>query len=511
MPILRFFRTFLIRTTALIAAYIVAVLGITAVIPPPDAVGMDSEARSVEDVSFLADTSWIDDSGNRHLKQRIFDEVFSLIEEAHQFLLIDMFLFNDWQGPAAETHRGLSSELTEALVARKQQDPTLPIVFITDPVNSIYRGLDSSHLIILRNAGILVVESDLSKLQDSNPLYSGLWRTLIKPFGNVRADTVKNPLGDGRVSLRSVLTMANFKANHRKLIIAGRKSGSNKAIVMSANPHDGSSAHRNVALSFTGSAVNDLLQSELALLTLSAEYNDQQTVDKMVTQLRTLTGLVLIDQAVKVVRVNSESSDGAADQAIVQVLTESRIRDRIIQTLDTAGEGANVDLLMFYLSDRGIIAAMKGAQKRGANLRVLLDVNKDAFGRTKNGVPNRPVATELEAAGISVKWCATKGEQCHAKMLLWSGVGDEPRYGLLLGSGNYTRRNLQDFNLETNVLLEAAFDHEAIVEARQYFVDQWQNDTPGRNYSYNYEEYSDTSWRLKLEYRLREASGFGTF
>ena len=142
---------------------------------------------------------------------------------------------------------------------------------------------------------------------------------------------------------------------------------------------------------------------------------------------------------------------------------------------------------------------------------MILDVNKDAFGRTKNGVPNRPVAAELEAAGIAVKWCATKGEQCHAKMLLWTGVGDETQDGLLLGSGNYTRRNLQDFNLETNVLLLAPAEHAAIAEARQYFINQWQDDTPGRTYSYSYSEYADTSLRLRLEYRAREATGFGTF
>jgi len=167
--------------------------------------------------------------------------------------------------------------------------------------------------------------------------------------------------------------------------------------------------------------------------------------------------------------------------------------------------------VMFYLSDRGIINAMKEAKKRGVRLRVMLDVNKDAFGREKNGVPNRPVAAELHAAGIEMKWCATQGEQCHGKMLLWSGVGDDTRDGLLLGSANYTRRNLKDFNLETNVLLMAAPEFEPIAQARQYFLEQWNDNTPNRTYSYDYSEYADTSLRLKLEYRLREATGFGTF
>ena len=510
MPILRFLRAFLFRVVALLVAYILAVIVINSLTPPPDAVAMDAKARTVDEVSFLADISWIDDSGNRQLEQQIFDEVFTLIEEARHYLLIDMFLFNDWQGPAAETHRALSSELTAAIVARKQQDPAFPIVFITDPVNSIYRGLDSVHLTKLRDAGVLVVETDLTQLQDSNRFYSGLWRTLIQPFGNAKADTINNPLGDGRVSLRSVLSMVNFKANHRKLIIAGREDGSSKAIVMSANPHDGSSAHRNVAMSFTGNAVLDLLNSELALLALSAEYNDKEAVEKMVAQLSASQVTALADVNT-LTTTNGEVLQNVLDSTHLRILSESSIKDQIIQTLDNAREGASVDLLMFYLSDRGIIAAMKAAHQRGAKLRVILDVNKDAFGREKNGVPNRPVAAELAAAGIPVKWCATKGEQCHGKMLLWSGVGAQTRDGLLLGSGNYTRRNLADFNLETNVLLMASARHEAIIDARQYFNEQWDDDTSGRTYSYKYDEYSDASLWLKLEYRLREATGFGTF
>ncbi len=50
---------------------------------------------------------------------------------------------------------------------------------------------------------------------------------------------------------------------------------------------------------------------------------------------------------------------------------------------------------MFYLSERQIIKALIAAQQRGVQVRVLLDPNKDAFGREKNGIPNRQVAAEL--------------------------------------------------------------------------------------------------------------------
>ncbi|HCD06420.1 MAG TPA: phospholipase, partial [Methylophaga sp.] len=72
----------------------------------------------------------------------------------------------------------------------------------------------------------------------------------------------------------------------------------------------------------------------------------------------------------------------------------------------------------------------------GVRLRVLLDPNKDAFGREKNGVPNRPVAHELMQAGATVRWCDTHGEQCHAKWLMHRGA--EGQSMMLLGSTNLT-------------------------------------------------------------------------
>ncbi len=80
----------------------------------------------------------------------------------------------------------------------------------------------------------------------------------------------------------------------------------------------------------------------------------------------------------------------------------------------------HLDLAMFYLSERQIIKALIAAQQRGVQVRVLLDPNKDAFGREKNGIPNRQVASELNAAGVKVRWCNTQGEQCHNKMMMKS-------------------------------------------------------------------------------------------
>ncbi len=98
----------------------------------------------------------------------------------------------------------------------------------------------------------------------------------------------------------------------------------------------------------------------------------------------------------------------------VQLLTEGAIRDALIAAIAASGAGDRLDVAVFYLAHRGVIEALEQARARGAKVRVLLDPNRDAFGLEKGGIPNRPVAHELHSAGIEVRWCITRGEQCHS-------------------------------------------------------------------------------------------------
>lgn len=446
--------------------------------PLPDGLSFDGELLPAHSVEFLADTAWIDEQGQRHLEQEIFDDVLQRVAEARKLILIDMFLFNDFMGQDSTPMRQISSELANALIQQKSQYPDMQIVLITDPVNTVYGGMKSEVFESLRAADVPVVVTDLDKLRDSNQVYSFVWRLFIKPFGNDYADTLANPFGSGRVSLRSYLKLLNFKANHRKVFISDTEDGL-QALVTSANPHDGSSAHRNVALSFKGGAVDALLKSENAVLRLSG------------------AAPVIFEPSLQLSRNGSG----------VKVLSESRIKETVLGLLASADQGEVVDLLMFYFSDRDIIEALLQAHQRGAKVRVLLDPNKDAFGREKNGIPNRPVASELHEAGVPVRWCLTQGEQCHGKMLL---LVENPQASLTLGSANYTRRNLDDFNLETNVLLLAPVNEQAIVEAREHFERMWAN-RPGETYSVEYDAFADESLVKSWLYRFQEWSGLSTF
>ena len=448
--------------------------------PLPAGLSFTGEWHGGADVRFLRDLTFTDEAGQRHVEQQIFDAAFALLDGAQRFVLVDMFLFNDFQGASPERTRALCRELTERLVARRTAMPDIEIHLITDPINTVYDGLSSPQLARLREAGVQVTVTRLTRLRDSNPLYSPFWRLLVQMWGNDPSGWLPNPFGAGKVSLRSYLALANFKANHRKVVIADSPTGL-RGLVTSANPHDGSSAHQNVALEFGGQAVTDLLDAERAVLRFSHGGD---------------------------VRFRAEPTTASAGGVELQIASEAGIKRMVLTAIDGATRGDGLDLVMFYLSDRDIIRALLAAQSRGVNMRVVLDSNKDAFGHQKNGIPNRPVAAELVAAGVPLRFADTHGEQCHSKLLLIHRADGSA--WLSLGSANYTRRNLADLNLELNVAARGAMSETVFAEARVYVDEIWQG-RAGRHYTTDYASYQDDSAQHRWLYRLMETSGLSTF
>ena len=452
--------------------------------PLPEGISVATPERPVLQAEFLVDYTWVDEHDVRRTEQQIFDRVLMLIREAERLIVLDKFLFNDFAGdPNGNNMRPLSDELSMALIQRKAEVPDLRIVLITDPINNLYGGLESERLAALREAGIEVVLTNLPLLRDSNPAWSSLWRMCCQWFGNSsNGGWLPNPVGPENVSLRTWLSLVNFKANHRKTLIVD--SGNQlTGLVTSGNPHDASSAHGNVALQFSGPAAQDLLETEQAVLDFSSPESES----------------LLAMPFTPALPPNGKH---------LRILTESRIRDYVIDALDRSVPGDRIDLAMFYLSHRGIVRSLMAAHERGTELRVLLDPNEDAFGNKKNGIPNRQVASELNEAGLPLRWCDTHGEQCHSKFMLMRPASGPAE--LLLGSANFTRRNLDDLNLETNALLIAGEADPAIRDAVEFFDLRW-NNAPNRYFSRPYEYYADESRLRYWRYRFMEASGLSTF
>lgn len=447
--------------------------------PLPEGLAQASELR-YSNVKFLADQTYLDAQGIQQQDHHIFDQMLKMVKDAKTTIVLDMFLFNSEIGQSKQVQRPLATQFVEALIQKKKENPNIAITVLVDPINSVYGGIVPEQYIQLRRVGIDLVETDLSTLRSSNPAWSGLWYLFFQHVSNdPQQGWLVNPFGKQPVTIRSYLNLFNFKANHRKTLTVDTDEGW-QSLVTSQNIHDGSSRHDNVALVVDGATAVDVLNTEQPVAKMSG------------TEIPT----VLVGQQ-------------AIDQHLpqVQVLTEKAIFDATLKLIDSAQANDRIDLAMFYLSERHVIDALKQAKTRGVNLRVLLDPNKDAFGHEKTGIPNRQVASELHKVGVDIRWCDAHGEQCHSKMILKQhGTQSE----LILGSANFTARNLKNYNLETDLRVIGASDSAVFKDAEHYFDVEWSNGE-GKQMSVDYKVYAEDSAIKYWTYRFMEWSGISTF
>jgi len=445
--------------------------------PLPAGISLAGEEHRGVPVEFLFDLTYQGDSG-QEVEQAIFDRVFQLIDRAERFILIDMFLFNGEHGGDRE-YLPLAKRLSDRLIAKKRASPDVQITFITDEINTFYGAYTSPEIRNLRDNDIAAVVTDPTKLRDSNPGYSALWRPLLQWLGTGGPALLPHPLTSSgqKVTLRSYLRLLNFKANHRKVIVTERE-----CLVASANPHDASSFHSNIAFAMGGGPCRDALRAEGAVLAFSG-------------------GGPLTDSV--------NQADAGNSRTTAQYLTEGQIKRAVLEEIGTLQGGNRLDIAMFYLSDRSIIRALLDAARRGVGIRLILDPNKDAFGRQKGGIPNRQVAHELvtrSGGQIALRWYDTHGEQFHTKLVIgWQ----EDHVVAIGGSANLTRRNLDDFNLEADVRVTAPLDSHLAEDVGRYYERLWTN--VGGHYTIDYSAYEDRSRLKRMIYRLQEWSGFSSY
>lgn len=441
--------------------------------------------RPVSDLRLLADVTWQDAAGRRHAEQAIFAAQLDMIRAARRLIVADLFLYNPWRGRATGEFQALCATLTHALVTQRRRHPGLRVVLITDPINTAYGAEWPAHFEQLLAAGVELVITPLESLPDSNPVWSGLWRGALRHLGVDQRGRLPHPFDAGRVSYGTYFRLLHFKANHRKTMIAD-EGDRWLGWVSSANPHDASCWHHNLALRFDGPAVADLLATENAVLALAGH------------------------KPVELPVIPNLPAAGLAQACPLQVgvLTEAAIAHRVLTELASLGPGDALVLAMFYLAHRGILRALIAAHRRGVEVRVLLDANHDAFGRRKDGVPNRQAAWEMHLAGIPVRWFNTHGEQAHGKWLLIRRR--DGRGCLLSGSANFTRRNLDGFNLETDLIVVGAGDHPVFRAIADLFERYWSNQD-GIAFSLPYATFAEPRPLKYLRYRFMEWSGWSTF
>ncbi|MGI6606585.1 MAG: phospholipase D family protein [Peptococcia bacterium] len=465
--------------------------------PLEEGLSMEGNQYHNSKVQFIYDLTFEQEGMIAH-QQNIFAEALEIIEDAEQFIVLDMFLFNDLRKQPADFPT-LSASLTEQLLAKKQQNPDLAIYVLTDEINTFYGSYVPENFRQLKENGVEVIFTKLDSLRDSNPLYSGIWRAFIHWWGTEGKGWLPNAFSDEgpKVTARAYLKMFNFKANHRKVLATEKK-----ALISSANPHDASGFHSNIAFVVEGNIIKDIVESEKAVAALS---NQVIAVDYEAKEDEQVAEMYALLQDPVLAAANTNPTNAVAETCL---LTENKIKKHLLSEIKALTQGGQIWIGMFYLADRQVIEELLLAAERGVEIRLVLDANKDAFGLEKNGIPNRPVANELyekSAGKIKIRWYKTHGEQYHTKLVFLKGRGRSVIFG---GSANLTRRNLDDYNLETDIKISAANDSILVNEIEDYFNKIWKND--GGIYTLDFEEYRETHLWKKILYLLQEWTGFST-
>ena len=426
------------------------------------------------DCEFLYDLTYLKD-GKRLHEKRIFKREMDLIKNAKDFLMVDFFLFND-EYPNTMTFPNQVEEMTDLLIAKKKENPAIPILFVTDPINNFYGAYEEDNLKRLRENGIDVVVTDLNKMRDSNALVSGFYRAYLQWFGTSGGGWIKNFFDKDadKVNVRSILKLANFKGNHRKVLISEKE-----ALVPSTNPHDRSAHHSNVAMVFRGKSMEDLIKSES----------------------------IFFDKLPSV--IENFKAEEVTSPYKLKVITEGKIYDEISKNIKETKKGDEINLGIFYLSEFRILRELGEASKRGVDVKIIADLNKDAFGLEKNGSPNRPALSELKEdyPDINIRWYQTSGEQFHTKFIYFDFKDRNPL--TILGSANYTRRNLDNFNLETNLAVEMEKDSPMAKEMKNYYARIWNN--KGGDYTLPLEDFYEKGFLLRILWKIQEKTGLCTW
>lgn len=434
--------------------------------PLPDGVSYAGDVHNVDNIEMIYDLSYAQDKEGTGLEHelRIFDEVHEMIEEAEEFIVLDYFLFDNYNDQDIDFPE-IGLELAEQLIAKRDAEPEVPIYFITDPVNSGYGSYETELIQQLKEADVEVIYTDLDPLRDSTPVYSGLYRIFFQWF-----DWGEGWLPNGIASqapemkLSSYMELMNVKANHRKAVITDKE-----AMVSSGNPHTASGFHGNQAFKVSGPILNDLLEAEEAVSHLSGGPD--------------------------LPRVEVSEQDGPYT---AQYITESKILDALLKDIDAAGEGDTIWMAMFYLAHRDIVEELGAAGERGVDIRLILDPNENSFGNEKSGLPNRPVVHELvEEAGetLEVRWYNAIDFQFHTKTVM---LKSDNEITIHSGAANLTQRALEDYNLENNLRITAPDDSELAMEMDDYFNRLWDNEDA--LYTLDVEEYQDdfTPWQRAI-------------
>ena len=511
---------------------------------PPLGINYESPIRETENAEFHYDLTYLDKDGNIQYDRNLWDATFKVVDNAKDYLIIEMFLFNDLYNKDKEHFPEFAKEYTERLVKKQQENPNLKVYILADENNNFYGAFEHPFITSMKNAGINVIIVDIFKLKDTFPWYSPIWRTFIKPMGNPQnKGWITNFYGDmwPKLTIRNLLRALNVKADHKKVFLNEKE-----VVVSSANIHDPSYFHENIAIYTDGPIAKDVLHD----LQLVAKFSDSEInvddsnketkskiemdlADKTKIRKDTMNIGNLEDKNNDMINLEENISDSQKNEKDekeslslnsgkneitdtegktykIQYLSEGAIGKYLDADIDSLKSGDELLMGMYFLADRGVIDRLIKAANRGVKIRIIFDRSRDAFGISTNGLPNKPVSKKLKKktkGKIEIKWYFTNNEQYHTKITLMKKT--DGSVIINAGSANLIKKNIRGYIMDSNFRILTTQDSKISKDVYTYFDRLWEN--KDGLFTLNFDDEPTTGGFSDFMYKILDATQLGSF
>ena len=521
----------------LIAGIIAFTVSCSTIKTPPLGINYESPIRETENAEFHYDLTYLDKDGNIQYDRNLWDATYKVIDNAKDYLIVEMFLFNDLYNKDKEHFPEFAKEYTERLVKKQKENPNLKVYILADENNNFYGAFEHPFITSMKNAGINVIIVNIFKLKDTFPWYSPFWRTFIKPMENPQnKGWITNFYGDmwPKLTIRNLLRALNVKADHKKVFLNEKE-----VVVSSANIHDPSYFHENIAIYTDGPIVKDVLHN----LQLVAKFSDSEinvdgsdrrmenimnssSNDKTETDEKTLNSENQKENNVKQINneeneqnvkektsINSEKNsitDTEGHTYKIQYLTEGAIGKHLDEDIDSLKAGDELLMGMYFLADKGVIDRLIKAANRGVKIRIIFDRSRDAFGMSTNGLPNKPVSKKLKKktkGKIEIKWYFTNNEQYHTKITLMKKT--DGNVIINAGSANLIKKNIRGYIMDANFRILTTQNSKISKDIYEYFDRLWEN--KDGLFTLNFDDEPTTGGFSDFMYKILDATQLGSF
>lgn len=512
--------------------FMIGLMSCSTIKVPPVGVNYESPLRKSENVQFLYDLTYLDKNGNINYDRKIWDKTYEVLNNAKDYLIIEMFLFNDIYNKDKENFPQFAKEYTEKLVKKKRENPNLKVYVLSDENNNMYGAFEHPFIKEMKNAGIEVIEVGIMELKDTFPWYSPIWRTFIKPMGNPQnKGWITNFYGDmwPKLTIRNLLRALNVKADHKKVFLNEKE-----VIVSGANIHDPSYYHENVAIYADGEITKDVLDNLQKVAKFSnGDINVGKNEKNEKMEKENEIGISVVEKEeneknkdrreINIVEKgedeeNKKSNNEVLEKNIkkekqeyeIQYLSEAKIGEYLDKDIDSLNEGDELLMGMYFLADRDVVNKLIEAGNRGVKIRIILDRSRDAFGMSTNGLPNKPVSKKLKKKTdnkIEIKWYFTNNEQYHTKLIMMKK--NDGKVIVHSGSANLIKKNIRGYIMDSNFRVITNKNSNLSKEIYTYFDRLWYN--KDGIFTLNYEDEVTTKWTSDLMYEILDKTQLGSF